>query len=132
MARRGLQRRQPLRNGHLVTPRVTWPPFDAGLSMEIFGSTPDGAQLFRYVHSTAYRVRCPRLSKLYAAHSAMGSTATRMQHVESSRNRHKVGRTALVLPGDSVPVLQPLSLGRRCSPKISMAPSTCMPPRAYA
>lgn len=56
MARRGLQRRQPLKNGRLITPRITWPTFDAGLSMEIAGTTPEGVQLFRYVHSTAYRV----------------------------------------------------------------------------
>ena len=56
MARRGLQRRTPLKMGKLITPRVTWPSFDAGLSMETTGTTPDGVQLFRYVHSTAYRV----------------------------------------------------------------------------
>ena len=56
MARRGLHRRQPLKSGRLITPRVTWPPFDAGLSMELCGTLPDGAQSFHYVHSTAYRV----------------------------------------------------------------------------
>ena len=56
VARRGIQRRTPLKMGKLVTPRVTWPPFDAGLSMELAGTTPEGVQLFRYVHSTAYRV----------------------------------------------------------------------------
>ena len=56
VARRGLQRRTPLKMGKLITPRVTWPSFDAGLSMETFGTTPEGVQLFRYVHSTAYRV----------------------------------------------------------------------------
>ncbi|CAL5228630.1 g11796 [Coccomyxa viridis] len=55
VARRGLQRRTPLKMGKLITPRVTWPSFDAGLSMETFGTTPEGVQLFRYVHSTAYR-----------------------------------------------------------------------------
>ena len=58
VARRGVLRRTPLKMGKLITPRVTWPPFDAGLSMELAGTTPEGVQLFRYVHSTAYRVSC--------------------------------------------------------------------------
>ncbi len=56
VARRGIQRRTPLKTGKLITPRVTWPSFDAGLSMELAGTTPEGTQLFRYVHSMAYRV----------------------------------------------------------------------------
>ena len=65
VARRGLHRRQPLKNGRLITPRVTWPPFDAGLSMEICGTSPDGVQMFQYVHSTAYGVR-PRTAIMTA------------------------------------------------------------------
>ena len=65
VARRGLHRRQPLKAGRLITPRVTWPPFDAGLSMELCGTSPDGVQSFRYVHSTAYRVS-PRTAVMLA------------------------------------------------------------------
>ena len=65
VARRGVHRRQPLKTGRLITPRVIWPPFEAGLSMEVCGTSPDGVQPFPFVHSTAYRVH-PRIATMMA------------------------------------------------------------------
>ncbi len=54
---RGQLRRQPLKRGILIAPKDTWPRFDGGISMELAGTSDEGAQIFSYTHSAAYQVR---------------------------------------------------------------------------